>query len=303
MKEKLRQKLATDPVEDFRIDFEDGYGVRPDEEEDRHAQETALIVATGVDLPQRIGIRIRALSGPTQERARRTLQIFLENLGGQIPPDFVVTLPKITSADEVTQLVGLLKPYPSIKIEVMIETPQAMRSAQHLVYACEGRCVGAHFGAYDYMASCGITSAGQTLLHPACDFARFTIQMQLADLEIPVVDGVTNLLPAGEQAMVHAAWKDHAECVHHALTCGIYQGWDIHPAQLVSRYAAIYSFFARNTITTGQRLKNFLAREQQATRIGAQFDDAATVEGLKNFFKRAVQCGALTADEVKQLTS
>ena len=302
MEEKLRYKLQIDPVEDFRIDFEDGYGIRSNEEEDHHAKQAASVVATGDELPQRIGIRIRALSGATEERAKRTLHLFLEELGQHIPAGFVVTLPKITSAHEVSQLAELLRPYPGIGIEIMIETPQAMREIQQLVYACEGRCIGAHFGAYDYMASCGITSAGQTLRHPACDFARFTMQMQLADLGIPIADGVTNLLPSGETSTVHAAWKDHADCVHHALTCGIYQGWDIHPAQLVSRYAAVYSFFARNTIVTGQRLKNFLAQEQQATRIGSQFDDAATVEGLKNFFERAVQCGAITSAEAEQLT-
>lgn len=302
VEKKLRHKLATEAVEDFRIDFEDGYGVRSEAEEDGHARAAASVVATGVDLPPKIGIRIRAISGPTEARAKRTLDLFLKSLGDRIPQGFIVTLPKITSPLEVTALVELLQPYPQVKIEIMIETPQALRSAQELVYACEGRCVGAHFGAYDYMASCGITFAGQTLLHPVCDFARFTMQMQLAEWDIPIVDGVTNLLPAGETKTVHVAWKAHAESVRHALLCGVYQGWDIHPAQLVSRYAAVFSFFAENAPHAGRRLKNFMEQEQQATRIGAQFDDAATVAGLKNFFERAVNCGAMTAEEVDQLT-
>ncbi len=300
--QKLRAKLATQPVEDFRIDFEDGYGARPDAEEDEHARRAAEIVAADPALPPRIGIRIRALSGETETRARRTLDLFLTAAAGRLPRDFVVTLPKITSVTEVEQLAGMLRGVPHAGIELMIETPQALRTAAQLVYACEGRCRGAHFGAYDYLSSVGIAFAGQTLRHPVCDFARSTMQMHLADLCVPIVDGVTNLIPAGETRHVHAAWKEHAECVGHALACGIYQGWDIHPAQLVSRYAAVFQFYAENAHAAARRLKNFMERAQQATRIGAQFDDAATVAGLRLFFERAVGCGAMTALEAKELT-
>lgn len=259
------------------------------------------MVASGIGLPK-IGIRIRALSGVTANRAIRTLEIFLDSVGDGLPREFVVTLPKIVHPHDVSVLVELLQPFPDIRIELMIETPQAMRSIGQLVDACEGRCASVHFGAYDYLSSCGITFAGQTLLHPFCDFARFTMQTELADRAIPVVDGVTNLIPAGETNTVHTAWQEHAKCVRHALLCGIYQGWDIHPAQLVSRYAAVFSFFAENAPPAARRLKNFLEREQQATRIGTQFDDAATVVGLRNFFERAVSCGAMTTAEVEQLT-
>src|SRR5258705_13105231 len=42
---RVSEKLRREPVEDFRIDFEDGYGNRPDDEEDRHAASAALEVA------------------------------------------------------------------------------------------------------------------------------------------------------------------------------------------------------------------------------------------------------------------
>lgn len=296
----LRDKLTREPVEDFRIDFEDGYGIRTEDEEDAHARAAAAIVAAAVELPRRIGIRIKALAGGTERRARRTLELFLAST--RLPADFVVTLPKITSPGEVTSLVRLLEPYAQVGIELMIETPQAMRSVAELIYACEGRCRGIHFGAYDYMAACGITFAGQTLRHPACDFARFQMQMQSADMGVPVSDGVTNLLPVGDSSQVHAAWKAHGDAVRHALLCGVYQGWDIHPAQLVSRYATVFSFFAEQAEPAARRLRNFMEREQQATRIGVQFDDAATVAGLRNFFERAIACGAISREKAREMT-
>jgi citrate lyase beta subunit len=302
VEEALREKLRREPVEDFRIDFEDGYGVRSEADEDGHAREAAMIVVTALDLPPRSGIRVKALSGATEARSRRTLEIFFEGAVRRLPQDFVVTLPKITSPEEVSQLAEFLRPFPTVRIELMIETPQAMRSIPQLVYACEGRCAGIHFGAYDYLSSVGMAAAGQSLRHPACDFARFTMQMHSADLGVPVADGVTNLIPAGETRHVHAAWKAHADAVRHALHCGFYQGWDIHPAQLVSRFASVYSFFAEQAEPAGRRLKNFMERQQQATRVGVQFDDAATVAGLRNFFERAIGCGAMSKSRVEEMT-
>lgn len=299
--ERLRDKLRRDPVEDFRIDFEDGYGARTDAEEDGHARAAGAIVASGVDLPRRIGLRIRAFAPDTENRARRTLDLFLNAAAGRLPADLVVTLPKITSPEHVSALAKALQGTP-LRIELMIETPQAMREIQSLVYAAEGRCCGVHFGAYDYLSACGVPFPSQSLRHPMCDFARSTILMQVSDLGIPVCDGVTNLIPAGGQETVRTAWKAHGADVRHTLLAGVYQGWDIHPAQLVSRYATLFQFYAEHSRTAATRLKNFVERERQATRIGAQFDDAATVSGLRNFFVRAIGCGAMTPALAKEMT-
>ena len=35
----------------------------------------------------------------------------------------------------------------------------------------------------------------------------------------------------------------HFDDVRHSLRHAYYQGWDLHPAQLPTRYAAVYSFF------------------------------------------------------------
>src|SRR5579863_4951660 len=45
--QRVLEKLRREPVEDFRIDFEDGYGNRPDSEEDGHATSVAGEVADG----------------------------------------------------------------------------------------------------------------------------------------------------------------------------------------------------------------------------------------------------------------
>jgi hypothetical protein len=60
--EKILKKLRSEAVEDFRIDFEDGFGNRPDEEEDATATRAASELAKGMQdktLSPFIGIRIK----------------------------------------------------------------------------------------------------------------------------------------------------------------------------------------------------------------------------------------------------
>jgi citrate lyase beta subunit len=338
---RVREKLRREPVEDFRIDFEDGYGNRSDAEEDGHAVAAAVEVAEAFNtgaLPPFIGIRIKPFTEDMRERSIRTCDIFLtalaEKTRGELPPHFVVTLPKVTLPDEVSALADIfsrLEPAlglePGVlKIELMIETPHAIlnergeSSLLQLVGAARGRCVGAHFGTYDYTAACGITAAHQHMTHPACDFARAMVQVSLADTGVRLSDGATNILPvapfrpapdgaplsvaqrAENAAAVHRAWKLHCEHVQHSLVNGFYQGWDLHPAQLPTRYAAVYAFFLDGLEAASERLRNFIETAAQATLVGNVFDDAATGQGLLNFFLRAVNCGAITADEAFPLT-
>ena len=329
--ERVRAKLLREPVEDFRIDFEDGYGVRTDSEEDAHAESAARGVARGMaegTLPPFIGIRIKALTVETRARAVRTLHRFaetlLEDTAGALPPGFVVTLPKVT-VPEQTELLALLMdrlearhgvPTGTLRMELMVETPEALfddegRAAlPRLVRAGRGRVDAAHFGAYDYTAALGITAAHQHLGHPACDWARHAMQVSLAGSGVRWSDGATTLLPVAphtgeptrEQAAenrtaVHRGWRVHHDDVRHGLASGFYQGWDLHPAQLVSRYAANYGFFLEGVDGAAERLRNFVERAARATRVGSAFDDAATGQGLLNFFLRAVGCGALAEDD------
>jgi citrate lyase beta subunit len=339
--ERVKEKLRREPVEDFRIDFEDGYGNRPDVEEDGHAESAALEVAHGwlnETLPPFIGIRIKPFNEELRARSFQTLDIFVSTLAekteGQIPPNFVITLPKITIAEQVTALSKLLERLEkqngladrSLKFEMMIETTQSIINHRGeinlplLLAAADGRCVAAHFGTYDYTAGCNITAAHQHMLHPACDFAKNMMQVSFAGTGIWLSDGATNIMPVAphrqvdggpeltaEQVeenrhVVHRAWKLHFDHVQHSLITGFYQGWDLHPAQLPTRYAAVYSFFLESLEAASERLKNFVEKAAKATLVGDVFDDAATGQGLLNYFLRAINCGALPEDEALKLS-
>jgi hypothetical protein len=123
------------------------------------------------------------------------------------------------------------------------------------------------------------------------------MQVALTGTGIWLSDGATNVMPIGSRDVVHHAWRLHAEHVRHSLVTGFYQGWDLHPAQLPSRYAAVYAFFLDGLDAASERLKNFVRKAGQATLAGDVFDDAATGQGLLNYFLRAMNCGAITDDE------
>lgn len=300
---RVAEKLQRDPVEDFRIDFEDGFGARTDEEEDAAADNAAREVSAAVQsgaLPGISGIRIRSFhSSVTKTRALRTLDRFLSK--AVLPRNFVVTLPKITAPDQIAGLMDVLRPYPDVRIEIMIETPQSIFMLPQLVEAARGKCVAAHFGAYDYQASLGITAAGvhsstPDLHHPACEFARSMMLAALAETGVWLVDGATNILPIPPHD-VHRAWKLHYDNVRHSLYNGFYQSWDLHPAQIPARLVAMHAFFLESLAEASARLRNF-KEAARATRVGAIFDDAATGRGLMNYFERAVRCGAIPESDV-----
>ncbi|HWZ30803.1 MAG TPA: hypothetical protein VNX18_05700 [Bryobacteraceae bacterium] len=314
---RVQEKLLHEPVEDFRIDFEDGYGNRSDDEEDAAARSAAGEVAKGRDqgtLPAFIGIRIKPLSEEMRGRSLRTLELFLSTLG-RLPENFTVTLPKITVPEQVRACADALEPFGVTRLELMIETPQSVFLLPRLIEESRGLCVGAHFGAYDYTASLGIASSNQDMLHPACDFARAMMQAHLAGTGVRVSDGATNILPipifrgsplthqqdAENRGAVHRGWRLHYRHVRHSLDNGFYQSWDLHPAQLPSRYAAVYSFFLEGVDEASHRLKNFIDKAGQATQVGGVFDDAATGQGLLNYFLRAIDCGAIPESDAVSL--
>ena len=98
-------------------------------------------------------------------------------------------------------------------------------------------------------------------------------------------------------AVVHSAWRLHYDNVQHSLRHAYYQGWDLNPAQLPVRYAAIYTFFLESLDDASRRLNRFVDAAAQATLSGNMFDDAATGQGLLNFFLRGIACGAITEAE------
>jgi citrate lyase beta subunit len=334
---RVKEKLAREAIEDFRIDFEDGFGIRPDAEEDAVAEKAAKEVALGMKnntLPPFIGIRVKTLNEELKRRAVRTLDIFISTViaetGGKLPPNFVVTLPKVTHKGQVTAFTEILTilekslklPAKTIRFEIMIETTQSVLNDDGqsnlplFIKAGDGRIVAAHFGTYDYTASCNITAAWQSMDHQACDFARHMMKVAYAGQPIWLSDGATNVMPVGphraskdgpglspaqeqeNKDVVHRAWRLSFAHVTHSLRNAFYQGWDLHPAQFPVRYGACYAFFLDGLRPATDRLRTFIEKAAQATLLGDVFDDAATGQGLLNYFLRALNCGAITMDEV-----
>jgi citrate lyase beta subunit len=332
---RVREKLSREPIEDFRIDFEDGYGNRPDAEEDHHAGIVAAELKKGMSagtLSPFIGMRVKPLNEELRVRSTRTLDLVMTGLveGGGIPERWVVTIPKVTIIEQIDYTVAALRSLErklglsdgTLKFEVMVETPQIVLDSAgtsllpRILDASDGRLRGAHFGTYDYTAGINITAAHQRMRHLACDFAKHFMQVAFAGTDVWLSDGSTTVMPVpihrGESltdrqktenvASVHAAWKLHFDDIRHSLAGGFYQGWDLHPAQLVTRYAALYSFFLEGIDAVGVRLSNFVSKAAQATLVGDVFDDAATGQGLLNFFLRGINSAAITEEEALSMT-
>jgi citrate lyase beta subunit len=332
--DRVRAKLAREPVEDFRIDFEDGFGARADAEEDATAKEAACQLALGMaqdTVPPFIGIRIKSFGEEWHRRGARTLELFIDTVlgaAGRLPANFVVTLPKVCVAEQPRTLVRLFElierrhglPEGTLRMELMIEVTQALIGPDgrsplpEFLSACEGRCVAAHFGTYDFTASCNITAAHQTMAHPLCDLAKGMMMLAYAGTGIFLSDGATNVMPVGphkgadltpelldqNRAVVHAAWQLSHRHIRASLAGGFYQGWDLHPAQLPVRYATCYGFFLEGFAQAAERLRNFIDKAAQATLVGDVFDDAATGQGLLNYFLRALNCGAIELADLEQ---
>jgi citrate lyase beta subunit len=332
--DRVRAKLAREPVEDFRIDFEDGFGARADSEEDATAKEAASQLALGMTqntVPPFIGIRIKSFGEEWHRRGARTLELFIDTLlsaAGRLPANFVVTLPKVCVAEQPRTLVRLFElierrhglPEGTLRMELMIEVTQALIGPDgrsplpEFLSACEGRCVAAHFGTYDFTASCNITAAHQTMAHPLCDLAKGMMVLAYAGSGIFLSDGATNVMPVGphkgtnltpelldqNRAVVHAAWQLAHRHIRASLAGGFYQGWDLHPAQLPVRYATCYGFFLEGFTQAADRLRNFVDKAAQASLVGDVFDDAATGQGLLNYFLRALNCGAIDLVDLEQ---
>jgi citrate lyase beta subunit len=336
---RVRDKLAVEPIEDFRLDFEDGYGIRADEEEDGHARSAgAAVAAAAADgvLPSFTGIRVKALNREFHHRTRRTVRLFLEQLSegmGEVPNGFVVALPKVVVPEQVAACARMLDeieadvglPEGSVGIEIIIETPQSIFGVDGsvavpaLVEAAGGRARSAHFGPYDYTALLSITAAHQSVTHATCEAALRVLQVSLAGTGLRISDGATAEIPmplhrAGpdeplseaqeteNRDAVHAAWRVHYHNVRRSLVNGIYQSWDLHPGHLLPRYAAVYTFFLEARNDAALRLARFLEEAARATLVAGRFDDAATGQGLLNFFLRGRNCGALSEEEVMALT-
>jgi hypothetical protein len=332
--ERLRLKLRREPIEDLRIDFEDGFGTRPDAEEDAAAERCGRALAGALaqgDLPPFSGIRIKSFAAETVQRALRTVERFVSALlaesAGRLPPGFVITLPKVTVAEQTRLLVRLFERLESrhglapgaLRMEFMIEVahaligPDGRSPLPDFLAGCENRCRGVHLGTYDYSASCHISPSQQRMDHPLCDLAKGSMLFAFVNSGVFLADGSTNRLPIGphagsplsaaeaaeNRAAVHAAWRLSARHIQHSLRGAFYQGWDLHPAQLPARFASCYAFYLDGFAATAQRLSRFLEQATKPTgTTSAVLEDPATGQELLNFLWRAQTCGAIEPDEL-----
>lgn len=323
--DRVRAKLTREPVEDLRIDFEDGYGPRPDAEEDEAAARAAALVAAayrgGTSRPEAgggtaapyMGIRMKCMEAAVRDRGIRTLDIFLTGLmrAGGLPDGLLLTLPKVTYAEQVTAMVRLLEAFEKahglesgrIGFEIQIETTQSILGADgratvaRMIEAAEGRATSLHYGTFDYSASCGVSAAHQSLDHPVADHAKAVMQVAAAGTGVRLSDGSTNVLPVGPTERVHDAWRLHHGLVRRSLARAYYQGWDMHPGHLPTRYAAVYAFYREGLEQAAARLAAYVAKVG-----GDVMDEPATAKALSGYLLRGLDCGAVDPEEVARLT-
>ncbi|MEU8652186.1 DUF6986 family protein [Streptomyces sp. NPDC048737] len=313
---RVRAKLEREPVEDLRVDFEDGYGPRPDAEEDEAAARAARLIAEayaeGTAAPW-TGIRMKCMEAGVRDRGIRTLDVFLTGLmeAGGLPDGLVLTLPKVTYAEQVTAMVQLLEAFERARgltpgrlgFEIQIETSQAILAADgtatvaRMIQAAEGRATGLHYGTFDYSACLGVSAAHQAADHPAADHAKAVMQVAAAGTGVRVCDGSTNVLPVGPTAQVHDAWRLHYGLTRRALARAYYQGWDMHPGHLPTRYAAVFAFYREGFAQAAERLSWYAGRAG-----GDVLDEPATAKALSGHLLRGLDCGALDTAEVTAAT-
>jgi citrate lyase beta subunit len=311
---RVRAKLEREPIEDLRIDFEDGYGPRPDAEEDAAAARVAGLVADGIGTPY-AGIRMKCMEAAVRDRGIRTLDIFLTGLIGKggLPDGLVLTLPKVTYPEQVSAMARLCGEFEKahglgqgrLGFEIQIETTQAIlgpdgtATVAKLIDAAEGRATGLHYGTFDYSASCGVSAAYQSMDHPVADHAKAVMQVAAAGTGVRLSDGSTNVLPVGPTEQVHDAWRLHYGLVRRSLARAYYQGWDMHPGHLPTRYAAVYAFYREGLDQAAARLKAYVGR---AGAGGDVMDEPATAKALSGYLLRGLDCGAVDLDEVTGAT-
>ncbi len=329
--QQVTNRLAVCPIEDYRVDFEDGLGVRSDADEDQFAINAAIETRSAMaadSLSPYFGIRIRPLARSTAPRALRTLDLYMSHLladGGSLPRNFVVTLPKVTSPAEIATLDRALSQIESefaiesrsIRIEFLAEEPRAFVSENgvyaltSLIAAANGRCRGVHLGAYDLLSSFGVGSSSQSLGHSFCDYARTIMQFSTYGLGVWLSDGATNEMPIGKyrgvgltpeqvaenRQHIRSSWRSHYLNCLSAIQQGMYQGWDLHPAQVPARLVAEFAYIAENIDIALDRLRSFTKNSERSTLTGGVFDDAATGRGLASFVERAISLGAVAETE------
>ena len=309
-------KLGREPVEDLRIDFEDGYGRPGDAQEDADVTRAATALAGALRdgrAPAFVGIRFKCFEAPTRRRGLRTLDLFLATLleHGELPDGLRLTLPKVSTASQVEVMVSACAaieqaaglPEGRLGFEVQVETPPLVLGADGrnevaaALHAGAGRVTGLHYGTYDYSASLEVAAEHQSMAHPGADHAKLVMQTAAAETGVQLSDGSTNVLPVGDGAAVRHAWRLHHDLVRRSLERAYYQGWDLHPGQLPTRYLATFAFFVSGFDRAAARLRAYLQRDE-----GGVLDEPATARALARYVDRGVTCGAVGEETLRDAT-
>lgn len=332
--EQVARKLREEPVEDLRLDLEDGCGERPDAEEDTDAVRAAHTVAAfarnrasgAAPAPAFAGIRFKCFEAATRARGLRTLDLFLSTLvreGGLteagisedgLPAGLVLTLPKVSAVERVAVMVeayeafedALGLPAGRLRFEIQMETPAMILGPDGtcpipaMLRAAEGRVSALHYGTYDYSASLGISGQFQSLEHPAADHAKNVMQVAVAGTGVRLSDGSTNRLPVGGAAQRRETWALHARLVRRSLERGFYQGWDLHAHQLPTRFLTNYAFYRGAFDDAARRLVAYAGRSVPGIETADVADEPATARALARYVVRGVLCGAVSEDELRE---
>jgi hypothetical protein len=314
---RVDTKLRTAPIEDLRLDFEDGYGDRGDAAEDADCVTAAGAVADALEAgtsPDFVGIRFKCFEPPTRRRGIRTLDLFLGSLlerTGEVPGQLVLTFPKVSTVSQVEAMVTVCEALESahglergaLGFEIQVETPQLILGADGsaavagAIRAAGGRVTSLHYGTYDYSASLQIAAEYQSSDHPAADHAKTVMQLAVAGTGVHLSDGSTNVLPVGSPEEVRAAWALHAALVQRALRRGYYQGWDLHFGQLPTRHLTTFAFYRSGFDRAATRLANYVSKTTSAI-----MDEPATARALSRFLQRGHACGAIDESELVATT-
>jgi hypothetical protein len=310
---RVLSKLENEPIEDLRLDFEDGYGNRADDVEDAEAVRSAAEVAAAVtagEAPAFIGLRFKCFEAPTRRRGIRTLDLFLGTMLAalyELPHGLVITFPKVSMVSQVEAMVLVCEqlerihglPVGRLRFEVQVETPQLILGADGrspvatVIHAGEARVSALQYGTYDYSALLQVSAEYQSAAHPAADFAKEVMQVAAAGTGVHVADGSTNILPVGSAEDVRASWRLHAGLVQRSLERADYQGWDMHPGHLPTRFLVNFAFYREGFPRAAGRLSDYVAQTGSGV-----LDEPATVRALARYIYRGFGCGALDETEL-----
>ena len=166
-----------------------------------------------------------------------------------------------------------------------------------MIEAAEGRATGLHYGTFDYSACLGVSAAHQASDHPAADHAKASCRSRRRAPAYASPTAPPTSCPSARPTQVHDAWRLHYGLTRRALARAYYQGWDMHPGHLPTRYAAVFAFYREGFEQAAARLAAY------ANRAGGDvMDEPATAKALSGYLLRGLDCGALDIARGRRLT-